>query len=340
MKPSVFDIASHSTRNPEKANNGDYCSWEILEEDQQLLAVLSDGVGSSPCDWKASKLACTQFINQFKKHTNIADLLLRIEAALVKTNKEILLEPEPCSGMKSTLSLLVWDLNVESCFFVNIGDSRIYEYKGHILSQISQDETKSVILKNKDGKPMIISGTAVVAEGITNAMGSHELSISVQSKPVKSSKGFLLSSDGFHNCKNSFVKDATKIFGALDMQKALDELQISYRDAQKDDMTLLAVRLYNQTSNSKNIIKAILDKTDTSQWDKLEITKAILEEMEVSIRERNEQNAKILLNYCDDHYIDLGRENLGNLASLIVQTDFQAGEIYRDILNKMRLSRH
>ncbi len=340
MKQPAFDIASYSSRNPEKVSNGDYCSWEILEEEQLLLAVLGDGVGSSPCDWKASKMACTEFISQFKKHNSITDLIKRIVIAMIKTNEEMLLEPEPCAGMKSTLSLLVWNLKTATCFFVNIGDSRIYEYNGRTLSQISQDETKSIILKKKDGKPVVISGTAVVAEGITNAMGSHDLSISVQVKPINSTKGFLLSSDGFHNSKNSFAKDATKIFGALDMQKAVEELHISYRDAQKDDMTLLVVRVPNQISDIKIIINAILNELDTGQWDKLEITKAILEQMAVAIREQHEQTAKKLLNYCEDHHIDLGRENLGKLASLMVQTDFQSGDIYRDILNKMRLSRN
>ena len=50
---------------PHKNTNGDFCDFKILEKEELVILTISDGVGSNPCDWKASKISCQNFIDEF-----------------------------------------------------------------------------------------------------------------------------------------------------------------------------------------------------------------------------------------------------------------------------------
>ncbi|WP_211356955.1 hypothetical protein, partial [Phaeodactylibacter luteus] len=56
------EISKKSYKNPHKKRNGDFCEFEIIENGNLVILALGDGVGSSPCDWKASKVCCQTFI--------------------------------------------------------------------------------------------------------------------------------------------------------------------------------------------------------------------------------------------------------------------------------------
>jgi len=169
-----MEVVQSSLKNPNKQKNGDFCQSDFLENENILLAVLCDGVGSNACDWKASQVGCNLFIENFKQNSNL-EITQRITLAIQKVNLELVLETGACEGMKSTFSTVVWEIEKKQFHYVSIGDSRIYEYNESGITQISKDESKPIILRKKDGKPMIISGVAIVAEGVTNVIGSREL---------------------------------------------------------------------------------------------------------------------------------------------------------------------
>ena len=95
------EISKKSYKNPHKNRNGDFCEFEILENDQLVILTLGDGVGSSPCDWKASKVSCQKFIETFKENSN-EDISQRFLESLKAVNQEVILTTDGCKGMKTT----------------------------------------------------------------------------------------------------------------------------------------------------------------------------------------------------------------------------------------------
>lgn len=333
-----MEVAYSSLQNPNKQRNGDFCKSDFLEKENILLAVLCDGVGSNACDWKAAQVGCELFIEQFKKEVKL-EIKKRITASIQKVNQELLLEVGTCQGMKSTFSLVVWELEKNQFHYVSIGDSRIYEYAGTEVIPISKDESKSVILRKKDGKPMIISGIAVVAEGVTNVIGSSELKFDVFSKTDKKTKGVLLASDGFYNASMQFQKHAKEVFNSLNFQKALDQLQATYKGVQKDDMTILMVRKVERTFDNNIITKSILSGDSLNSWTDLELSKAAISGIEKGIKNKNASEVEALVLFVVKKEFDFGRKAIGDLIALMAKEEFQERDIYQLFLQLLRKSK-
>ncbi|MCB0641366.1 MAG: SpoIIE family protein phosphatase, partial [Phaeodactylibacter sp.] len=293
---------------------------------------------SNPCDWKASEISCQGFMEAFEQNATLGPAE-RFSEALHAVNRQILLVTDACQGMKSTFCGIVWDFANRKVYYANIGDSRIYEWSDHQIHQISTDEVKSVILKKKDGKPMILSGIAVVAEGVTNVIGSEDLQFEVKTKSAEHIRGFVLSTDGFHGITPDFENDLLKSLNALDLEGSLEQLYLNYQDGQKDDMTILAVRTNDPPANYPDIISALLHNGDTPQYSFLEQSAALLLALKDGIKDRDTPKVNQLLAVVEAKKIDFGRDRYGELIALMHQADFQDGAIYRALLLKMRESK-
>jgi serine/threonine protein phosphatase PrpC len=333
-----IEISKKSFKNPHKSRNGDFCAFEILENEQLVILTLGDGVGSSPCDWKASKVSCQKFIETFKMHSN-DEVSERFLKSLEAANQEVLLTNDACQGMKTTFCGVVWDFENGKIYYTNIGDSRIYEYKDNAFSQISIDEVKSVILRKKDGKPIIIAGIAVTAEGVTNVIGSREVSFDIKVKSDEAIDGIVLSTDGMHGASASFEDDMVSAINTIDLENGLEQICQKYRDIQKDDMTLLALRKAKEGNDYPGIISAILHNEVISDISNFELSKVLLQGIAEGIQEKDATKVSKLMSVGAAKKIDFGREKIQYLISLMFEVDFQNGAIYQKLLSMMRNSK-
>ena len=333
-----IEISKKSYKDPHKNRNGDFCEFEILENEKLVILTLGDGVGSSPCDWKASKLSCQLFIETFKKNSD-EDISQRFLESLKTVNQEVILTTNMCQGMKTTFCGVVWDFINGKIYYTNIGDSRIYEFANNEFSQISTDEVKSVILRKRDGKPIIISGVAVTAEGVTNVIGSHEVNYEIKVKSDESIEGIVLSTDGMHGVSSKFEEDLLKVINAINLENGLEQICQEYKDIQKDDMTIIALRKIKEENNYPKIISSILNDEDISGMSNFEISKVLLQGIEEGIKEKDVPKVSKLLSFRETKRIDFGREKIGNLISLMFKVDFQNGDVYQKLLSIMRISK-
>lgn len=332
-----IEIAQQSHKNPHKNLNGDFCTYQMLDSEKLVVMTLADGVGSSPCDWKASKVSCQFFLKAFAASSE-PGITNRFRQSLQKTNQALLLETGACKQMKSTFCAVVWDQVNGFIYYVNIGDSRIYHWQANELKQISIDEVKSVILTKKNGKPIVVAGVVAVADGVTNVLGSPELKFEIKVISAEKVDGIVLTTDGFHGASQDFPKDLLATMNNLDLDNGLALLYQKYKDRQKDDMTILAMR---QVSDAReyDLIQAIAANQDTGSVSKLELTKAIIHGLTRSIKAKNSGQAMALINQCKERNVDLGREKTGELISLVINVDFQDGEVYQHLLRLMRNSK-
>jgi serine/threonine protein phosphatase PrpC len=329
----LFDLASISVQDPHKKRNGDACSVSFFEEESTLLAIVADGVGSCPCDWKASQLCCDEILAAFQTSTGSLDQ--RIQMAVNHANRQLLLEPGSCEGLKSTLSVVVWSTTSSDLYFVSIGDSRIYAKTKEGLQQLSIDETATVIRKKMDGKPMFRDGAAVVAEGVTNLMGTKELAFEVHRFPLNDIDGLLLASDGFYRDSDAFQQEIKRALATLDLEAGLHQLREQYLPEQRDDMTALLLRPQKEQLPTQQILTAIFNGTAPGSWSKLEITKSVLAGLQQGIENHREEEVRKLLDYCGSARLIMGREQWGDLISSMVRSNFQAPEIYQELRRQM-----
>ncbi|MEM1220134.1 MAG: hypothetical protein AAGH79_14535, partial [Bacteroidota bacterium] len=242
-------------------------------------------------------------------------------------------------GMKTTFCGVVWDLSEQKIYYTNLGDSRIYEISNLKCRQISTDEVKSVILRKKDGKPMIISGVAVTAEGVTNVIGSPEATMEIKMKSDEDIRGIVLSTDGLHGLSTKFEEALIKATNALDLEYGLEEMCQAYRDLQKDDMTILAIRKVTTASDRSEKMASLLQNADLPSLSPFELSNVLLQGIEEGIRETDAARTSKLLEITKAKGIDFGRERLGRLISFMRASNFQNGPIYQKLLLMLKKSK-
>lgn len=131
-----FESTFLSQKYHQKNQNGDAQKIEYLQTLQYLSISVADGVGSCPCDWKASDSACKLFGEYFQHKISIMPIEEAMYQAITDCNQYILDTQGDCEGMKTTFSVLIWDLQKDTIHYVNIGDSRIYLIKQEHLKLV------------------------------------------------------------------------------------------------------------------------------------------------------------------------------------------------------------
>lgn len=338
MKQEI-EIAKKIFQRPHKIRSGDFCNYKFYKQEELLVLTLSDGVGGSPCDWKVSKIICNRFLEEFDNKCD-EEIQMQIVKIIDKVNKEILNEAGTCQGMKSTFCLVVWDFQRNQICYTNIGDSRIYDYSKDKLNLISKDEVKSVILTNKEGKPIVISGVIAVAEGVTNVVGSYNLTFEVNCKSDEGIQGIILTTDGFHRITTKLDEDIVEVMNSLELETGLNELYKKYKDRQEDDMTIIIARKVEESNSVPRILSSILNgEEDSSLSNKYELTRAIIYGLKQGIKNKDFRKIWKLLQVSEERRLDFGREKITELISLMIKIDFQDREIYQELLNRLRASK-
>lgn len=341
MVNNSFDIAYINLKLPSKAKCGDSFKIEYIADEELLICMVCDGVGSRPADYLASGIACEEFIPTFIKHKELA-----IEARITQCVKEInskLLEIEGLNkGLMSTMTLLIWNIEHEIFYSINIGDSRTYGLKLNRLIQLTRDETKSVILRDRSGKPLTSDSFAITREGITNALGSNQLSIEVHKESSIDISGFVLATDGFYNCINTFDSDMADILNRIEMKINLDDIiQHNYKDEQVDDLTGILVRRKAIPLEVEfiEITKDLTSEQIFSKFSKFDILNYVSSELESLIRLNDTDRFLELIKVADSGLIDLGRNRYIQLISVLKTTGSNNSTIYQEMYKRMKKSK-
>lgn len=333
-----IEISHLSYQNPKKKKNGDFCVYKIIQKENLAVLTIGDGVGSQPCDWKASRISCKKFIEIFEKKEK-EEISERIISSISSINLEVRSESGDCEDMRSTFCVVVWDFNTNQIYYSSIGDSRIFQFSNNKINQISKDDVKLITLKTNDGKPIMVSGTTILSESITNVIGNSNLSIEINTKPDRDIDAIILSTDGFHEITANFNTGMVEILNSLEnLDSSLENFYQKYKEKQNDDMTILVARKGNSSGNELSIIKRILNNDKTDSIGNWELTNSLIVGLENGIKEKDAFGVKKLLSFREEKNIDLGRENIGKIISLMMKINFQNGEIYQELLKIMRKS--
>ena len=328
--PEQYTIYGKSIKNKDKSRNGDFFKSEILNNDTVILA-LADGVGSYVCDWLASKTACETFIDLCKKSDKLPTELF--SKNIGETNKAILNATPSCKGMMCAFSVVVWNINENIFHYISVGDTRVYLFSGNDLVQISSDDKKAVLMRNRSGKLMSQSGVTIVREGISRAMGERNLTFEIKTQKFNFGETVLLCSDGFYEEKANFKNIIIELIISSDVETATNKLIDRFTHSQKDDMSVLFLRRndFNKDKIKKFNTLNIEDKQFNNIPQHLH-AKFLIEELEKNIQLKDKTNCIKILDYILEKNIQTSKNKLTSLISLMKKNNFTDGFVYRKIV--------
>ncbi len=185
----------------------------ILIDDSVGLFVVADGMGGHVHGEVAAQLALTAiqfYIDSSRERFDVSwpfgysfDLSIdanRIATGIHLANRRVRrqAEQEPDSaGMGTTVAAVL--VNESHAVVANVGDSRVYLYRGGDLEQLSVDDTW---IGSMTAQGLLNSAEAEnhpMRNVLTQAAGSKEqLQVHVHERRLESQDTFLLTSDGLH----------------------------------------------------------------------------------------------------------------------------------------------
>jgi protein phosphatase len=332
-----FEIVGKSIKDKEKSKNGDSFNSAILDNGIIIL-TLADGVGSKNCDWVASKEACDSFINYCQDSINQGFTENTILEICHKIDKQIANAPDTCKGMMTVFAAVIWDTNKNNIHFINIGDTRIYKISQENIEQISVDETKDVIIRDKAGKLILSAGTTVVRNGVTNALGTGNVEVTIKTIDFKYGDSIILASDGFYECKSTFSSDLQNLNNSSDLKKSIDKLFNYYADYQKDDTTVLILRRNDIEPKIRNEYGTINDfEKIKSKVSKHTLTVLLVDDLKLNIEQKNKENCILILDKMKNENLIPSRQQLDELLSFCQEINFEEREVYKKIIDFIRV---
>ncbi|HHT23015.1 MAG TPA: protein serine/threonine phosphatase 2C family protein [Bacteroidales bacterium] len=342
----LFDIAFLSIKKPSKSRCGDHLSIEFLDNESTLIAMVCDGVGSRSADYLASEMVCSNWSNYFKKTQGT--IPERIKKATLAVNEDLLTVEDAKKGLMTTQTLVVYDISNQHIYIQNVGDSRTYIQRKSELIQATEDDAKSIVVKDRSGKPLKTKdGFVLTAMGINNAIGQVGVKLNVKTilpDDAKLVRGFVLVSDGFYSCPD-FEQDALNILCTTNMQEALNVVMKKNLDHQQDDMTAVFIRQKTENLlNDKNIFTFLKESSQEeifNEYNSVEIAKYILAELEANLKDpKNDNTAMDLLHVIDKLSIDFGRKKYIQLYDLFKENNVRNDDVARALIQKIRSSKN
>ncbi|WP_299461573.1 protein phosphatase 2C domain-containing protein [uncultured Microscilla sp.] len=241
MNIPLFQTFSTSLAKADKAKNGDACHCKILKETTQTLAVmaLADGVGSKPCDYKASTTAVDAFLAHFGDNPDQTDIKARMRAAAQHANQRVHQTSANCRGMMTTFVATVWQVGASLLYFTSVGDSRLYLQHEGTLVQLTQDDSVE--------KTETVGGQTYNRSYITEALGAGVVHFDIQTQPFLPGDACWLMSDGFYSVVPASA--LIQLWRYTNFAHGTEQVFKQYIPQYQDDASVVALRR-NDAPNS------------------------------------------------------------------------------------------
>src|SRR5216110_3298213 len=177
----------------------------IEEERVGSIMMVADGVGGGLKGEKASRIALeeiTQYISEaarcyYRDNDGDQDCMHALERAACIVHEKVVEQaagdPE-AEGMATTLTLFigVWPW----AYLLQVGDSRYYQYRDAVLSQISRDQTMAQVLVDQGIMSRSLSEHSPLSNVLVSSIGGAQTAPVVTRMPNSWDNIHLLCTDG------------------------------------------------------------------------------------------------------------------------------------------------
>ena len=244
-----------------RAENQD--SYGALQTRHGFLVTVCDGMGGGPAGKTASSMAVREIMAGVEEADGEEDMAALIAGAVQRANRAIWQQgqeyPE-LRGMGTTATVLL--LSRQAAYVAHVGDSRIYQLRGH--SKVFRTGDHSVVAQLVRSKVITEEQARLSAQSniITRALGIRpDVEVDTAVLPYEKGDRFMLCTDGVHGSmpEKELLKLVTRtncVLGALvdDMATVVDNLGRNSGGGH-DNLTLAVVE-----TKKNSILKSKMSK--------------------------------------------------------------------------------
>lgn len=206
-KEYCCEVYAVSETGPVRDHNEDAFGFSFPQNNQQnLIALVADGMGGHNAGEVASKMACDLMLDYCLKNWKQHSPEVLLDKAIKNAHEKIIASGTSNAehkGMGTTTTSVI--IHQEVCYIGHIGDSRVYLLRNGQLTQLSTDHTLvnqmfengEITAEQRDHHPM--KNVLMQALGTTPTI---EPQISSKGWPITEGDRFLLCSDGVCDALN------------------------------------------------------------------------------------------------------------------------------------------
>jgi serine/threonine protein phosphatase PrpC len=212
------------------------------------LFVVADGMGGAQAGEVASKAAAESFAGELPAGSPERMLEETIEGAN-RTIHELARKDPSLSGMGTTTTAAIVDLEAETVAIGHVGDSRAYRLRGGRFEQLTRDHSLVEEMRRKGQITDAQAEDHPQRSIITRALGPEpEVQVDVQTVPTQDGDVFLICSDGLTTMLDDetigrVLARATSLDAAV--RTLVDEAN---RAGGRDNITVVAFRVEDTTA--------------------------------------------------------------------------------------------
>lgn len=205
--------------------------------------VVADGMGGAQAGEVASKVAAEAFDRELPAAPPERVLSETIEAANRRIHERARTDPE-LTGMGTTTTAVIVDLEAEEVAIGHVGDSRAYRLRGGKFERLTRDHSLVEEMRRKGQLTDAQAEDHPQRSIITRALGPEpEVTVDVQTVPAQPGDVFLICSDGLTTMLGD--DHIARLLGrASSMDSAVRALvDEANRAGGRDNITVIAFRL-------------------------------------------------------------------------------------------------
>lgn len=237
MTLRIDDLASRTDTGRQRSANEDSLFL------RSPVFVVADGMGGAQAGEVASKLAAESFDRELPAAAPERVLSETIEAANRRIHERARTDPE-LTGMGTTTTAVIVDLESEEVAIGHVGDSRAYRLRGGKFERLTRDHSLVEEMRRKGQLTDAQAEDHPQRSIITRALGPEpEVKVDVQTVPAQPGDVFLICSDGL-----TTMLDDDHIGRLLSRASSMDSavralVDEANRAGGRDNITVIAFRL-------------------------------------------------------------------------------------------------
>jgi protein phosphatase len=210
---------------------------------RSLLFVVADGMGGAQAGEVASKTAAESFDRELPQGSPEQVLRETIELANRTIHERAASDPD-LTGMGTTITAAIVDLEAEEVAIGHVGDSRAYRLRGSKFERLTRDHSLVEEMRRKGQLTDAQAEDHPQRSIITRALGPEpEVEVDLQTVPAQAGDVFLLCSDGLTTMLGD-EQIGRLLARATSMQSAVRALvDEANRAGGRDNITVVAFRL-------------------------------------------------------------------------------------------------
>jgi hypothetical protein len=305
-----------------------------------VIVAVADGVGSRPCDWRASEVACEAAMEGIRGASG--PLPDRVEAGVEEAHWTVGRETGRCEGMLAAIVVAAWPRGAEEIFYAGVGDARIYRIYPDRIEQVTEDDKKTKTVRQDSRTSLPGAPSTYWRDVITRALGgNYDLDVSVSRASFPPGAGVALASDGAYPL-GGFEAKLRRVFGRLDLEKALGGWFEPEGMGNEDDATIALLR---RTGMPEDLRAQCLDLLENGaafrehQIHPHQMARVLLEKTQSALQEGEEGRTRQHISYMRRFSVAPGQDALAGLLDRIADHPAFGKETFERALELARQAR-